>query len=209
MNILFLADLPAAGFGDTSGGLATGLMGAFVGIMVAMIVVFMIVSIALYIYTSLAYSKIGSKVKLSSPGIAWMPGFGPLAVTFETSKMHWWPFLMITLGFSIGYPLMLAGIANWIMIILASIVLLGTFAVFSVMSIIWHWKTYEAVGRPGWWILVPAVAGLLGLIVMVTGTAVESAVLLPLLGMLIMFLGIIAHLVLIGIAAWGGSPNQV
>jgi uncharacterized membrane protein YhaH (DUF805 family) len=62
------------------------------------------------------------------------------------------------------------------------------------MFIIWHRKTYTAVGRPGWWILIPFLASILGFIL---------ALAVPILGIIIMILGGISHLVFIGIAAWG------
>lgn len=59
---------------------------------------------------------------------------------------------------------------------------------FGVFQYIWMWKTFEAVKRPGWWALIPLV-GLLSFI--------------PVLGQIIAFVGFVAYLILLGVAAWG------
>ena len=49
--------------------------------------------------------------------------------------MHWWPWL-----FLIGIIIPFVG----------GLLLLA----FSVFGIIWQWKMFEAVGKPGWWALL-------------------------------------------------------
>jgi hypothetical protein len=172
------------------------ILGLFSGMAIAMI----LISIALYIYLSLVYFKIGEKAKLGSPGIAWSP-WGSLMIIFESAKMHWWPFLMLTLGGSLGYlVIMLAGFA-----IIGSIIFVGIIIFFLVMAIIWHWKTYEEIGRPGWWILVPILSVILGVILSIVLGGLLEITALVFVGVGIILLGLIAHLILIGIAAWGES----
>jgi len=51
--------------------------------------------------------------------------------------MHWWP---------------------WLLLIVAFLPIINL--VFVVFAIIWHWKMFEAVGKPGWWailLLIPIV----------------------------------------------------
>jgi len=198
MNILFLQTLPLTGVsGDPVLNLLKGIIGAFIVFFIA----FILILFALYVYLSVVYSKIGSKARLSSPGIAWMPFTGVLAVIFESSKMHWWPFLILIIGFSSGYILILSSFAiGSTMMTLATIILFATTAIFAIMTIVWHWKTYEAVGKPGWWILVPVISGILGLGLILIRVSV--------LGIIIAILGAVAHLVLIGIAAWSKSSSN-
>ncbi len=97
-----------------------------------LLVVLLLLVIGAYIYLSFAYMAIARKNKQSSPGIAWIPGVGPLIIAYRGSKMHWWPWLLI-IGFFIPIINLLAGIA------------------FFVFEIIWNWKLLEAIKKPGWW----------------------------------------------------------
>lgn len=115
--------------------------GELLTILAGMMVITIFVSIGLYIYMGLAYMALGKKAKLKTPSLSWIPGIGPLILAFQASKMHWWPWLLL-----IG---MFIPVLNFI----AS-------PVFTVFAIIWHWKMFEAVGRPGWWgvmLLIPIV----------------------------------------------------
>lgn len=173
------------------------------------ILIFVLVTLlmfGLYIYLSIVYSKIARKAKLNSPGIAWMPSLGKLAVIFEASKMHWWPFLMLIGGLLFGYLLMIINIAisSTAITVLSFIILIPTSIIFAVMTIIWHWKTYEAIGKPGWWILVPVASGALGYLLMIIA-AIKANIVVVIIGLIIAVLGMIAHLVLIGIAAWSSE----
>lgn len=107
----------------------------WIALIMGMLVIFIIIAIALYIYLSFAFMAIARKAKLKSPGLAWIPGVGPAIIAFQTSKMHWWPWLLIIGMFipTIGF--------------LFSI----TFAVFVV---IWDWRMFEKLKRPGWWALL-------------------------------------------------------
>ncbi|MDG5816830.1 hypothetical protein QA601_17165 [Chitinispirillales bacterium ANBcel5] len=84
-----------------------------------------------YIYISFAFMVIGKKAKLSHPGLAWIPGLGMFIVAFQASKMHWWPWLLL-IGFLIPF-------VNVVALIL-----------FLVYSIIWDWKMFQAINKPGW-----------------------------------------------------------
>jgi hypothetical protein len=106
-----------------------------IALIMGMILLFVIIAIVLYIYSSFAFMAIGKKAKLKSPGLAWIPAVGPTIISYQTSKMHWWPWLLI-----IGMFIPVIGF-------LFSI----TFAVFVV---IWEWKMFERVKRPGWWALL-------------------------------------------------------
>jgi len=139
------------------------LIGAgIIAMLMGMIVFVLIVFAAVYVYMSMAFMAIAKKARLDSPGLAWIPGVGPLIIAYQTSKMHWWPWLLL-----------ISLIVMWVPVIGVLVYFVGmiTFAVF---AMIWQWKMFETVGKPGWWVLL---------------------VLIP-------FVGGLIYLVMIGIAAW-------
>lgn len=95
---------------------------------------FFMIFIAHYVYTSFAFIAIARKKNLDSPGIALIPLVGPPLIANKIAKMHWWPFLCLAFLF---IPL------------IGSIFVM----VFSVFYIIWMWKTFESLDKPGWWAL--------------------------------------------------------
>ncbi|MFW5991038.1 MAG: hypothetical protein ACOCZ6_01050 [Nanoarchaeota archaeon] len=122
---------------DGSGGAAAGLaaMAGFIAL------IGLIIGVAVYVYTSFAFMTIGRKAKDSMPGLAWIPGIGPALIAFRASGMHWWPWLLL-IGFVIPFINVLASLA------------------FTVVSVIWMWKMFEKIRKPGWWailMLIPLV----------------------------------------------------
>jgi len=106
-----------------------------VALIMGMLFLFIIIALALYVFISLAFTAIGKKAKLKTPELAWIPGVGPLILAFQASKMHWWPWLLI-IGMVIPFVGFVFSIA------------------FSVFSIIWYWKLFERIKRPGYWALL-------------------------------------------------------
>jgi hypothetical protein len=106
-----------------------------VALIMGLIAVFAVVMIALYVYMGLAFMAIGKKAKLNSPGLAWIPIAGPLIIAFQASKMQWWPWLLIIGTFipHIGFAFSIA---------------------FTVFAVMWNWKMFEKIGRPGWWAIL-------------------------------------------------------
>lgn len=100
--------------------------------------------LAVYIYTSLAYSSIAKKNKRTDGALAWIPFVGKPLLESQIAKMHWWPVLLL-IGFIIPY-------IGFIAMIL-----------FTVYWFIWNWKVFQSVGKPGGWILLILIpfAGLL------------------------------------------------
>jgi len=139
---------------------------ALAGVGIAMMIIYLVLVIALYIYSALAFSRIAKRAgKENKSWIAWIPGVGPAILTNIISGKHWWPWLLWLSLLIFWIPIL-----GWIVFIVAVII-------FVVYSIIWMWKTYEAVGRPGWWAIMP----------------------------IIPFVGGILYLIFIGIAAWGSG----
>ena len=112
-----------------------GLSAGIIALIFAFLIVLLIVLVILYIYTSLVYMGIAKKAKYSMPGLAWIPIVGPLIVTSGIAKMHWWPILLL-IGFWIPF-------VGWILEL-----------VVFVFSIIWLWKTFETIKKPGWWAIL-------------------------------------------------------
>jgi len=116
-----------------SGGLIAFIMGMLVFVLIA--------SVALWLYSSFVFMAIAKKAKYASPGLAWIPVVGPLIVTNQISGMPWWPILLI-----IGCFIPFVG---------------GLFSIaVMIFFIIWLYKTFEKIGKPGWWavlMIVPVV----------------------------------------------------
>ncbi|MBU3913577.1 MAG: hypothetical protein KKB21_01540 [Nanoarchaeota archaeon] len=136
--MMFLEDLALSAADSAALG---GVLGGLFAMLAAFMILFFLIGIGLYIYVSLAFMAIARKAKYSTPGIAWIPGIGPLIIEYKVSKMHWWPWLLL-----IGYLFMVIPVLGF----LASLALL----VFAVFSVIWMWKMFEAVNRPGWWAIL-------------------------------------------------------
>ena len=128
MNGLFLEIAGVAGSDDA-------FAGAIFALILAFLVVFLIVAFVLWLYLSFAYMAIGKKARLSMPGLAWIPGIGPHIIAFQASKMHWWPWLLL-IGFVVP-----------ILSILCALV-------FGVYTVIWNWKMFERIHKPGYWALL-------------------------------------------------------
>ncbi|MFA5992372.1 MAG: hypothetical protein WC796_01555 [Candidatus Pacearchaeota archaeon] len=129
---LFLQNLA---MGYPSDGL--GMMAAILAMVAAAIVFVLIVTIILWLYMSFAYMAIAKKAKLKhiNPGIAFIPVVGPAIIASKIAKMHWWPILLL-----IG-------------IVIIPISLLFVIA-FTIFMIVWMWKTFEAIKKPGWWAIL-------------------------------------------------------
>ncbi len=110
-------------------------MGSIIALGTMGFILMFVISIGVYIYTSFAFMNLAKKNRQNSPGLAWIPGVGPLIVSYKASKMHWWPWLLL-IGLVIPF-------VNFVIMI-----------VFMVFAFIWMWKLFEAVGKPGWWPLL-------------------------------------------------------
>lgn len=122
----------------------------FVAALIMFLIVSFLISIAMYIYLSIVFMKIGKKGKYPYPGIAWIPGIGPALISAKLAKMHWWPIFFLV-----------GSIIPFIGIIFA--------LVFGVFSMIWAWKMLERFGKPGWLVLlglIPIIGGIIQFVVL-------------------------------------------
>ena len=108
----------------------------------------------------------------------------------------------------LGYVLISLVFITGAIIALLGVILLFATIIFSVvMFTSWHWKTYIAVGKPGWWILAFVLTEIVGYALVFIGAAANSSAIF-ILGVIITVIGIIIHLVLLGISAWSKSPDN-
>jgi len=161
---------------------------------VSFFLIFLVAFLGIYIYLSVAYSKIGKKAKLNNSGIAWMPFFGPIVVIFETAKAHWWPFLTTVAGSILGFALFFISSLNENLEIIKRIMSIGliiillSFIFLFIMTVVWHWKAYKNINKPGWWALFYLLIFFVSIPTLFFG--------------IISMCGLIAHLICIGLAAW-------
>ncbi|MFT4313402.1 MAG: hypothetical protein ACMXYA_03255 [Candidatus Woesearchaeota archaeon] len=118
----------------------------FAGMIFLFLAIGAIVMLLLYVYKSIAYMRIGQKAKISAPGLAWIPRFGPNIVVFLGSKMHWWPWLLLVVPLATSVITILPFIGFFIYLGITGL----SSIVFLIYTIAWNWKTFEKIGHPGW-----------------------------------------------------------
>jgi uncharacterized membrane protein YhaH (DUF805 family) len=143
------------------------IIASIIYLFMAAFLVLLVIILALYIYTSLAFMAIGKKAQDEKYWLAWIPVIGKPLLTSRIAKMSWWPILLL-LGYFFNY------IPNF-----GAYISFAFLIIFSIFSFIWMWKTFKAVGKPGWWVLL---------------------VLIPILGWIIYY-------ILLGIAAWSKDES--
>lgn len=153
------------------------------GLIISLIflLIFLLILLLFYVYISSAFSSLAKKKDFSHPGLSWIPIIGPLIIMSNLANMHWWPIFLLML-----VPLKIITLMFLPFSILITMILeyigFAALLVLTVFSFIWMWKTFNAVNRPGWWVLFNLV---------------------PILGSFI-------FLILLGVAAWSKKelPNQ-
>lgn len=117
---------------------------AFTGIIVAFAFFSFIIGIGIYIYVALAYMRIAQKLNVKNPWLVWIP-IANMYIMAEMAQMPTWP-VFLAIGLIIPFVNFFAAVA------------------LSIFSIVWNWKIFERMGRPGWWILlsfIPAIGPIL------------------------------------------------
>jgi uncharacterized membrane protein YhaH (DUF805 family) len=167
MNWLFLQNFAQGDAGD---------LGVIIAAFLGFFIFLMVLAVLAYFYVAFALMSISKRTNTPHGWLAFIPILN-LYLISRIAKMHWWPMLLI-----VAYILftILASFGNT-MGLIGSILGIISLLVFVVYSIIWQWKMFEAVGRPGWWILT----------------------------ILIPFIGNIVYFILLGVAAWGKPENHV
>ncbi len=156
MDWIFLADEALTGADAAAVG---GIFGVLLALVAGILIFVLIIAIIFWIYSSLVFTAIGRKTGHPNPALAWIPWVGPQLRAVHAAEMHWWPMVRL-IGTVIPYVGSLFILAN------------------AVFFIIWMWKTFEAVGKPGWWSIFQII---------------------PVLN--------IVYLVFLGIAAWGNTKQ--
>ena len=157
--------------------------------------IFALILAGFYVYLSLAFYNIGKKAGMTSPGIAWFPGFGMLSVIYQSSKKHWWPFPTIIGSYILSFVLVFlsAIVFSRFLVIFTSIFMSVIGIIWTYKSFDWLWHTYENAGKPGYWSVIP-----LGIFIL----AILSFFIHPILAALLIMAGSITFLVIIGLVAW-------
>jgi hypothetical protein len=204
MNCIFLQDLgvlnqlsPASMGGNMVSGLA--------GLMAGVVIIGLLIGIAIMVYLALAHMAIARKAGQSDgvAGTAWVWGIGPLIVRYIISDMHWWPWLLLPGAYLLFIVIALFALTNTGLLIVGAILAGILLLVFYVYTVVWEWKMFEAVGRAGWWALIPVMGLVLYLLMFLLAIVTNPAVAV-IGGILLLIVGIV-YLVLLGIAAWGSG----
>lgn len=149
---------------------------ALLPLILGLILFFFVLMLIVYIYSSLAFMAISRKTGVGPAGIAWIPFVGKPLLSAKIAKMHWWPLLLLLVY--ILNPI--AGLADSTVVAISAMIIVWTGTIiFMIYWIIWGWKVFEAVGRPGWWMILS----------------------------IIPLLGFVLYLILLGVAAWGKPMN--
>jgi len=207
MNLLFLQNFgldPGVSGGNPLIGGNSSLAGLG-GLSFGILVLYILVILVAYFYFSLAFMNIGKKANLANPGVAWL---SPVVTIFETAKMHWWPFPFMIVGILLGELIMFGGMLSGSLItagifaLIGGLVLFITIIVFIIMVLIWLWKTFEAIGRPGWWAIISPIISIIGFLFLFAGVFTLT-IMLVIIGVILLIIAAIVFAVLVGIAAWG------
>lgn len=176
-----------------------------VGLVLLGLAVLFLVAIGIYIYSSFAFMAIGRKAKINTPALAWIPGVGSLLVAYYSDKRNksgpWWFLLWGLIPYILGAIFIGLGVlspALMILGVLFMVAAVGCWLYFGVMTYIWTWRMFEAIKRPGWWAIIPALAlPFLILLILPGGETVYN---------IINYAASLWFLIMVGIAAWG-EPN--
>ncbi len=144
-----------------------------------MIMIFLgfVISIPFYVYTSIAYMLLAKRTKTKKEWVAWVPFLRAYLIS-KIADMRWWPMFFFLPGV-VTVISFLMEVRTGLLFIFFLLSTVSIF-VFLIYWIIWHWKIFVKVGRPGWWSL---------------------AVALP-------YIGYFVYLVFLGIAAFG-KPKKI
>lgn len=132
---------------------------------IILFLVFLLILLLLYIYISSRFSSIATKKNFSRPGIAWIPVVGPMIIASNLAGMHWWPILLLVFAPIKMIPRIFLSPALSTIEFISSAALI----VLAIFSFIWMWKTFQAVGKPGWWVLfnlVPVLGNIIFLVLL-------------------------------------------
>lgn len=183
-------------------GLATSSDASMMGLGLILFLIFIVflLAIGIYIYTSFALMRIAEKTNTEPSWLAWIP-IANMALLAKIAMVHWWPvllyipaFIFLFLGAILGAFFPVTGVIFMVLYYL-------TILAISVFLTIWYWKMFVRVGRPGWWALVPMIAGAVAMIFMLIPTIATMVI-----GVIIALAGTAFMLIFLGMAAWGNAP---
>jgi hypothetical protein len=115
------------------------IIGAMFGALFASMAAGIIITLAIYVYTSLALMFIAKKAGYQYPGLMWIP-FVNIALIFHLGKMPWW----LVFGYLLAIILAIIPFVGWV---LAIIIIIALY----VVGIIAWYRLCEKLGKPNWW----------------------------------------------------------
>lgn len=161
-------------------------------------VVFVLIA---YVYQSLSLYYIAKKTKTPNEWLAWIP-IGNLVLMANIAKMHWWPVLLYIPGmFFMFLSITFALFENKVLEMLFSVLSYFAMIAIGVYMIIWTWKIYENVSRPGYWAIVPVVITSVAMLLVIVGLIILNVILFW-LGIILIIVGVLQQYVYLGLAAW-------
>jgi hypothetical protein len=124
------------------------------------------------------------------------------------AKMHWWPVLLYIPGiFFMILSIVFALFENKIFEMLFTLLSYIAMITIGVYMIIWYWKIYENVSRPGYWAIVPVIITSFAMSLVIIGLIIPN-VLVFWLGIIGIIGGVVQQYVYMGLAAWHKDSVQ-
>ncbi|HIH31935.1 TPA: hypothetical protein HA235_04460 [Candidatus Woesearchaeota archaeon] len=161
--------------------------------------VVMIFIIIMYVYQSLAFMKIAQKLKTKNPWLAWIPVANSV-LQANMAGMHWWPVLLYAvLLFFYIIMFIFALFQNITVVNIISFITYIPSIIISVYTLIWLWRIYEKVSRPGYWAILPVIVIFFFTALLFLSTLYPAFLVISIIGII---LGIILQMLFLGVAAW-------
>ncbi len=181
--------------------MATEIDPSSMGVFLLIMFLFVFFVLIAYVYQALSLYYIARKTKTPNEWLAWIP-IGNLVLMANIAKMHWWPVLLYVPGIFFMFISIVASImGNMVLEIIFTVLSYIAMIALGVYMIMWLWKIYENVSRPGYWSLVPLIISVISLSMVVIGLIIYSPLLFW-LGIIGIIVGVLQQYVYMGLAAW-------
>mgnify|MGYP000633941573 CR=1 FL=1 len=172
-----------------------------VGVFALIMILFILFVLIAYVYQALALYYIARKTKTPNEWLAWIP-IGNMVLMANIAKMHWWPVLLYIPAIFFMFLARVASIiGNTAMDSVFSVISYSLFLTLSIYVVMWLWKIYEKVSRPGYWSIIPLVISIISLGLMILGLVLVNITLFW-LGITGIIVGVVQQHVYMGLAAW-------
>lgn len=142
------------------------LMGGLAAMGVGLMIFWLVMMVGSYVFSSLIFMSIAKKLGQKSPGIAWIPGFGPVIVIFKASGMKAWPWFLLIVPVIVSIIALISVVVGIVSGSVGGLVVMGllmmvlsfvawlSMIAFGVFNMIWLVKMLLRFGKSTAWILV-------------------------------------------------------